>query len=102
MDMDLEALPVNIGDLKGKGFLEPEAQAVDGGEVDLVVQGRGGHEESPDLLHAEDSRKTVGGLRTQEGEGVPVALKDVLVEKADATVTDAHRRGGEAVDVCAV
>jgi hypothetical protein len=37
VDMDLEALPVNIGDLQGEGFMEPEAQAIDGGAVDLVV-----------------------------------------------------------------
>src|SRR5215813_5991557 len=42
MDMALQALPVNIGDLKGKGFMEPEAQAIDGSEVDVVVEGGGG------------------------------------------------------------
>jgi hypothetical protein len=49
--------------LQVKGFMEPEAQAVDGGEVDLVVQGGGGGKEPPDLLHTEDGWKTVGGLR---------------------------------------
>src|SRR2546427_10425487 len=37
VDMDLEALAVNIGDLKGEGFMEPEAQAIDGSEGDLIV-----------------------------------------------------------------
>jgi hypothetical protein len=37
VDMDLEALAVNIGDLQGEGFMEPQSSAVDGGEVDLIV-----------------------------------------------------------------
>ena len=102
VDMDLEALAIDVGDLQGEGFMEPESQAIDGGEVDLVVQGGGGREEPPDLLHTEDGGETVGGLRAQEREGVPVALEDVLREEADATVADAHGRWGEAVDVFAV
>src|SRR6266851_8215501 len=39
VDMDLEALAINIRDLQGEGFMEPEAQAIDGGEVDLIVEG---------------------------------------------------------------
>ena len=37
MDMDLEALAIDVRDLEGEGFMEPEAQAIDRGEVDLVV-----------------------------------------------------------------
>jgi hypothetical protein len=37
VDMDLEALAIDVSDLQGEGFMEPEAQAVDGGEVDVVV-----------------------------------------------------------------
>jgi hypothetical protein len=55
VEMDLEALGIEVGDLRGEGFMEPEAQAIDGGEGDLVVQGGGGLEEPPDLLHTEDS-----------------------------------------------
>jgi len=102
MDMDLESLPVNIGDLKVKGFMESESQAIDGGEVDLVVQGCRGGEEPPDLLHTEDGGETVRGLSPKECEGVPVALEDVLIEEADATVADTHGRWGEAIDVFAV
>ena len=49
-----------------------------------------------------DRGEIVGGLRAQEREGVPVTLKDVLREEADATLTDAHGRGGDAIDICAV
>ena len=63
VDMDLEALAIDVRDLQGEGFLEPEAQAVDGGEGDVVVQGGSGRQESPDLLHTEDGGETVGSLR---------------------------------------
>src|SRR5262249_31413217 len=66
MDMDLEALPVNIGDLERKGFMEPEAQAIDGSEVDVVVEGGSRLEEPSNLLHTEDGGETVGSLRAQE------------------------------------
>jgi hypothetical protein len=99
MDMDLEALAIDVRDLEAEGFMEPEAQARDRGEGDLVVQGGGRREEPPDLLHTEDGGETVGGLRTEECEGVPVAFEDVLREEADATGAEAHRRWGEAVDI---
>ena len=66
VDMDLEALAIDVRDLQGEGFLEPEAQAVDGGAVDLVVQGGSGGKEPPDLLHTEDGGETVCSLRAQE------------------------------------
>jgi hypothetical protein len=99
MDVDLEALPIDVRDLEGEGLMEPEAQAIDGGKVDLVVQGGGRLQEPLDLLHTENGGETVGGLRTQECQGVPVALEDVLIEKADATVADTHGRWGEAIDL---
>src|SRR5207248_6418897 len=40
----------------------------------------------------------VGGLRTPECQGVPVALEDGLREKAEATGAETPGRGGEAVD----
>src|SRR5882672_455158 len=99
--MDLEALAIDVGDLKEEGFMKPEASAVDRGEVDVVVQGGGGRQEPPDLLHTEDSGETGGGVRTQEREGVPVAREDVRREEAEATGAEAQGRGGEALDVCA-
>ena len=97
--MDLEALAINIGDLQEEGFMEPEAQAIDGGEVDLVVQGCGGREEPSDLLNTEDGGETVCGLSANERQSGPVTLQDVLIEESDAAVADAHRSRGEAIDV---
>ena len=99
VDMDLEALAINVGDLQEEGFMEPQSQAIDGGKGDLVVEGGGGHQEALDLLDTEHGRETVRGLRANEREGIPIALEDVLIEEADATVADAHRRWGEAVDI---
>ena len=59
VDMDLEALAIDVRDLQGEGFMEPEAQAIDGGEVDLIVQGGSGCKEPSDLLHTEDGGETV-------------------------------------------
>ena len=38
MDMDLEALAIDVRDLEGEGFMEPEAHARDRGAVDVVVE----------------------------------------------------------------
>ena len=102
VDMDLKAVAVDVGDVQEEGVMEPEAHAVDGGEGDLVVQRGGGGQEARDLLHTEAGREPMGGVRTQEREGVPVALEDVLREEADATGAETHGRGGEAVDVFAM
>jgi hypothetical protein len=102
MDMALEALAIAVRDLEEEGFMEPEAQTIDRGAGDLGVQGGGRLEEPPDLLHTEDGGETVGGVRTEECKGVPVAFEDVWREEADATGAAAHGRWGEAVDVFAV
>jgi hypothetical protein len=102
VDMDLETWAINVGDLEEKGLVESESQAIDGREVDLVVQGSGRLEEPLDLLYTEDGREMVGGLRTQEREGVPVTLEDVLIEEADAAIADTHGGWGQAIDVFAV
>jgi hypothetical protein len=98
VDMDPEALAIDVGDLKVQGFMELEAQAVDGGEIDLVVEGGSGRKEPPDLLDTEDGGETVCSLRTQERQRVPIALEDVLIEEADAALADTHGCGGQAID----
>jgi hypothetical protein len=99
MDMDLEALSVNIGDLQEEGFMEPKAQTIDCGEVDLSVERCSRLEDTSDFFNTEDSGKMVCGLRAQEREGVPIAFEAVLIEEADTAVADAHGRWGEAIDI---
>ena len=102
VDMDLAALAIDVGDLRGEGFMEPEAHARDGGAGDLVVQGCGGRKEPPDLLHTEDGGETVGSVRAPERQRVPVALENVLREEAHTAGAETHGRWSEAIDVCAV
>jgi hypothetical protein len=102
VDMDLEALAVNSGDLQGEGFMEPEAQALDGGEGDLIVEGGSRLEDTSDFFNTEDSGEVVGGLRAHERQSGPVTLQDVLREEADAAGAEAQRSRGEVVDVFAV
>jgi hypothetical protein len=102
VDMDLEAWAVNIRDLKVQGFMEAETQAIDGGQVDLVVERSGGRQEALDLLHTEHGGESVRDLRAYEREGSPIALEDVLIEEANTTVAKAHGGWGEAIDVFAV
>src|SRR5207244_383210 len=56
---DLEALAIKVGNLQEEGGMEPEAPARDGGAGDRILQGCGGGQEPPDLLHTEDSGETV-------------------------------------------
>jgi hypothetical protein len=49
VDMDLETRAIDVGDLEKEGFVEPQAQAIDGGEVDLVVPGGSARQEALDL-----------------------------------------------------
>jgi hypothetical protein len=98
-DGDLEARTIDVRDRQGESRMEPEAQALAGGKVDLVVPGGGRLQEPLALLHTAAGGETVGGVRTKECQGVPGALEDVLREKAEATGADTQGRGGEAVDI---
>jgi hypothetical protein len=102
MDMHLEALGVNVGDLKREGFVEPESKAIDSGKIDLIVQGCGGLKKPPDFLDTEDGWETVFSLSANERQGMPVTVEDVLRAKPDAAGAHTHGRWSEAIDVCAV
>ncbi len=82
--------------------MQSESQAIDGGEVDLIVQGCGSFEELPDFLDTEDSGKSVFGLRANQRQGVPIALQNVLVEKPNGAVADTHGVGSESIVIFAV
>jgi hypothetical protein len=82
--------------------MQPESQAIDGGEVSLIVQGGGRLEKTSDFFNTEDGGETVGGLSPNQRQRVPIALQDVLGEESDAAVADAHGSWGEAIDVFSV
>jgi hypothetical protein len=102
MDMDLEARPIASGALEEEGFLEPQAQARDGGEGDLVGERGGGRQEARELCHTQDGGQPVGDLRANERESGPVALEDMWIEEAEAAGAEAHGRGRQAIDIVAV
>jgi hypothetical protein len=66
VDMDLEALTIDVGDLQEEGFVKPESQAIDRGEVDLVMQGGSRLEDTSDFCKTEDSGEVVRGVRAHE------------------------------------
>jgi hypothetical protein len=102
VDLDLEALSIDVGDLQEEGFVKPESQARDRGEGDLVLQGGSRLEDTSDFFKTEDSGEVVRGVRAQERQRRPVALEDVLREEANPAGADTHGRGGEAINICAV
>jgi hypothetical protein len=64
--MKLEALAIEIGNLEVESFMQPESQTVDSGQVDLMGEGCGSREETPDCCNPEDGREPVCGLRANE------------------------------------
>src|SRR5262249_26442916 len=102
VDMDLEALTIDVGALQEEGVVKPESQAIDRGEVDLVMPGGSRLEDTSDFFKTEDSGEVVRGLRAPERQRRPVALEDVLREEAKPAVADTHGRGGEAINIVAV
>src|SRR5437763_13901085 len=102
MDMHLETRAIEVGDLQGEGFLEPESEAIDRGEVDLVVARGGGRQEAPDLLKTPHSGETLCIGRAAAWGGVPVALGDVWRGGADRTGGERHGGGGRNVRELAV
>jgi hypothetical protein len=99
VDRDLKTGAIDVGDLQEGGFVESESQAIDGREGDVVVQGGSGRQEALDLLHTEDGGEPVGGVRTQEREGVPVALENVRREEAEPPGAEAQGRRGQTSDI---
>ena len=102
VDVDHVARAIEIAHLQGKRFVQAQPTAVDGGEVDTIVQGGGGIEKTVHFFPAEHSRESVCRFGSHEVEGLPVAPKDVVGEEADATVTDTHGTGRECIDIFSV
>jgi hypothetical protein len=102
VDLALEALAVKIGAQQVQGCREPEAQARDGGEGDLMMQGGRHLEDTAAFCNPEDGGETVGGWCAPERQRGPVACEDVLREEADAAGAEAQRGWGEAIAIFAV
>ena len=102
MDMDLETLAIDVRDLEGEGCIEPEAQALDGGEVRLIVHGCRRLRKTSDFFHTEDGGEPVCGLSANEVEELPGTLQNVQGEESEAAGADAHGVWRELIDVFAM
>ena len=99
MDMDHHALAIDIGDFQMKSFVKAQTAGVDGGEIDVVVEGFDAGQNASEFIDAQDSGQAVFVLSPQDREDVPIAHQNVDVKKANPAVADAHGLGRPAVDV---
>jgi hypothetical protein len=102
VDRALEALPIEVGALQAEGCVQPESQARDRGEGDLVLQGGRRLEDTSDCCKTEDSGEVGRGLRAHERPRRPVACEDVRREEAHPAGAETHGRGGAASTLFAV
>jgi hypothetical protein len=56
VDMDHHALGVDIGNFEMKAFVEAQAAGVEGGKIDVVVEGFDVGQNASDLFDAQDGR----------------------------------------------
>jgi hypothetical protein len=90
VDVEHVARAIDIAHLQGEGFVETQSTAVEGGAVDAIVQRRHGLEETMHLLEAANGREPLFGRGSHACQGLPVAFENLLGEKAQSAVTEAH------------
>lgn len=100
--MDHHSGGVDIGDFQVETFVESEAAGVDGGKIDVIVEGLDVVQKASEFFNAENGRKMSFGLSTEDSKDVPVSLEDMLEEEANATIADAHGIGGPVINVFAL
>jgi hypothetical protein len=100
--MDHHTVAVDIGDFEMETFVKSEAAGVDGGKIDVIVEGFDLGQNALDFFSAENGREASFGLGTEDTEDVPVTLEDVFEEEANAAIADAHGIGGPVIDVLSV
>ena len=82
MHVDHVARAIDIAHVQGEGLVEAQSTAVEGGEVDAMVQRSHGLEEAMNLLEAENGREPLFGLGSHEFQGLPGAFENLLGESA--------------------
>jgi hypothetical protein len=100
--MDHHAVAVDIGDFEIETFVKSEAAGIDGGEIGVILEGFDLGKNASDFFTAENGWESSFGLGSEDSEDMPVSLKDVFVEKANAAITDAHGIGGPVINVLSV
>ena len=95
MDVDEHAGAVDVAELKGESFLEPQAQRVDGPEEGAVVRSPDGVEEPMHLVDGQDVGQRLVSRDAELQERGPFARHGVGEEELDAAVGDLEGAGGE-------
>jgi hypothetical protein len=102
VDMDHHTVAINIGDFEVETFVKSEAAGVDGGKIDIIVEGFDLVQNTSDFFTAENRGESSFGLGSEDTEDMPVSLEDVLVEEANPAIADPHGIGGPVIDVLSV
>jgi hypothetical protein len=68
VDMDHHALAVDIGDFEMEAFVKAQAAGVDGGEIDVVVEGFDVGQNTSDFFGAQDGGQAVRSGRAESRE----------------------------------
>lgn len=94
MDVDEHAGAVDVAQLKGESFLEPQAQRVDGPEEGAIVRSPDGVEEPMHLVDGQDVGQRLMHRDAELEERGPFA-RHGMGEEVDAAVGDLEGAGGE-------
>ncbi len=102
VDMDHQAVGVDIGDFEMETFVKSEAAGIDGGKIGVILEGLDLGQDTSDFLDAENGWESSFGLGSEDSEDMPVLLNDVLEKEANPAIADAHGIGGPVIPVLSV
>jgi hypothetical protein len=102
MDMDHHCLAVDVGDLQGESFRDPQAASIDGGQAGVVVKSSDRAQDPEDFFLFQNTGKPFLLFGSEVGEDVPVAFEYVNEEESDSTISNAQSRGRPLVHISAM
>ena len=102
VDMDHHTVAVDIGDFEVEPFVKSETAGIDGGEIDVIVEGFDVVQNASDFFSAQNRGESSFGLGSEDSKDVPVSLEDVFVEEANPAIADAHGIGRPVINVFAM
>jgi hypothetical protein len=88
VDMDHATSGIDVADLEVEPFLHPQAERVDGPEVNGHPLGVGGLDNLEDLLASDDLGERLDVLQFHLLQGLPIAFAGSRVEELDSRVGD--------------
>ena len=90
MNMDHHSFAVDVGDLQGECFRDPQSASIDGGKASVVLKGADTTQNAEDFSLLHDTGKSPLLLGFKIGEDVPVAFQHVDEEEFDPAVGNAQ------------